>query len=398
MRNRLPLEGIKVLDLNRFLPGQYAAMLMAEAGAEVIKIEDPGFRATIFRMLQGREASSEEEKKWNAVYVLDRGKKSLALDLKTDAGKEVFLRLAEKTDVIIEGFRPGVTKKLGIDYDTIKEMNSKVIYCAVTGYGQDGPYQMLPARDLTCMGLSGILGVVNEGRFPPIVPGTKIADLASSMYCTIGILMALAARDKSGRGQFVDISMVDGAVSWLTAPLMNYYFSGNVPGPGAVYLSGKRPGYNVYRTKDGKYISIALREPKFWKKLCNKLGRGDLLPLQNPDDDKFDEVVSALQEVFLSKTRDELFEEFKDIGVGKVYTLDELDSDPQIRHRRMIVDIDVPGVGMVKQAGNPVKLSDTPLEIRSLSPARGQHTMDILLEAGYSEERIKEFYENDVVA
>ena len=394
----LPLDGIKVLDLSRFFPGQYAAMLLAEGGAEVVKIEAPGFREVLFELLHKEKPTEEAERAWNAVYVLDRSKKSLAINLRANEARDIFYRLAREADVIIEGNRPGVMKKLKLDYDTIKKINPRIVYCAITGYGQDGPYSMLPARDLTCMAMSGVLSVINEGDLPPLVPGVKISDASAAMYSTIGILMALAAREKTGKGQFVDVSMTDGALSWLTPPIMNCFYKGKVPDKGAVYLSGKRPAYNVYKTKDGKYISIALRETPFWEKLCEKLGRLDLLPNQNPDAEKFDEIVSALQDVFLTKTRDEWFEELNDVGVGKIYQLDELESDPQIKHRQMIVEVDYPGVGKVKQTGNPIKLSDTPLKIKSLSPSCGQHTRDILVEAGYSREEIDKFYKGGIVA
>ncbi len=303
--------------------------------------------------------------------------------------------MVKEADVIIEGNRPDVMKKLGLDYDTIKKINPRIVYCAITGYGQDGPYSMRPARDLTCMAMSGVLGAVNEGN--PLVPGVKISDVSAAMYSTIGVLMALAAREKTGKGQLVDVSMTDGALSWLTAPIMTCYYEGKVPEKGSLYLSGKRPAYNVYKTKDGKFISIALREAPFWEKLCEKLGRPDLLPYQNPDADNFDEIVSALQDVFLTKTRNEWFEELNDVGVGKVYQLDELESDPQIKHRQMIVEVDYPGVGKVKQTGNPIKLSDTPLKIKSPSPSCGQHTRDILVEAGYSHKEIDKFYKEGIV-
>jgi crotonobetainyl-CoA:carnitine CoA-transferase CaiB-like acyl-CoA transferase len=398
MKDILPLDGIKVLDLNRFFPGQYAAMLLAEGGADVVKIEAPGYREVLFEILHREKPTEEAERAWDAVYVLDRSKKSLALNLRDDEAKDIFYRLAREADVIIEGNRPGVMKKLKLDYNTIKKINPGIVYCAITGYGQDGPYSMLPVRDLTCMAMSGVLGVVNEGDFPPMVPGVKISDASAAMYSMIGILMALAAREKTGKGQFVDVSMTDGALSWLAPPIMNCYYEGKVPDKGIIYLSGKRPAYNVYKTKDGKYISIALREAPFWKKLCEKLERPDLLPYQNPDAGKFDEIVSALQDVFLTKTRDEWFKELNDVGVGKIYQLDELESDPQIMHRQMIVEVDYPGVGKVKQTGNPIKLSDTPLKIKSLSPTCGQHTRDILIEAGYSREQIDKFYNKGIVA
>lgn len=398
MKNILPLDGIKVLDLSRFFPGQYAAMLLADAGAEVIKIEAPGFRKALFKLLHEKNPTEKTESKWNAVYTLDRSKKSLALNLRADEAKDIFYRLAGEADVIIEGNRPGVMKKLKLDYDTIKKNNPRIVYCSITGYGQDGPYCKLPARDLSCLSMSGLLGVINEGGLPPIVPGAKLADASAAMYSMIGILMALAAREKTGKGQFVDVSMTDGALSWLSPPIMNYYYDEKVPDKGTIYLSGKRPAYNVYKTKDGKYISIALRETPFWKMLCEKLERPDLLPYQNPEPDKSDEIISAFEDVFLTKTRDEWFEELKNVGAGKVYQLDELESDPQIMHREMIVEVDYPGVGKVKQTGNPIKLSDTPLKVKSLCPTLGQHTRDILIKSGYSSKEIDWFYKEGVVA
>lgn len=318
MKEILPLEGIKVLDFSRFLPGQYSAMLMAEAGAEVLKIEAPGFRHGFFKILHGEKPTIEAEQKWNNINALDRNKKSLCIDLRSTDTKGIIYRLVKDSDIIIEGNRPGVMKKLGLDYDTLREINSRIIYCSITGYGQDGPYRDLPARDLTCMAMSGVLGVINEGGAPPLVPGVKIADPSGAMYSLIGVLMALAARSKTGRGRFVDVSMTDSALSWLTAPLMIYYENGLPPDRREIFLSGKRPAYNVYQTKDEKYISIALREQHFWKRFCIKLGREDLIDSQNPDEHELKGVVSVLQEIFLSKTRDQWFEELKDVGVGKV--------------------------------------------------------------------------------
>ena len=398
MFNTCALQGIKVLDFTRFMPGQYAAMLLAEAGAEVVKIEAPGFRRKLYEIIHGKKPTPEAEQRWNAVSSLDRSKNSIVIDLTSEAAREIVYRMAKKADVIIEGNRPGVMKKLGLDYDTIKKINSRIIFCSVTGYGQDGPYNMLPARDLTCMAMAGILSVINEGDIPPLVPGVKLSDLSGAMYSAIGILMAIIAREKTGKGQFVDISMSDGALSWLAAPFMNYSETGQVPDKGEIFLSGKRPAYNVYKTKDDNYISIAIRETHFWEKLCKKLGREDLIPYQNPGPDKFNDIVSDLQEIFLTKSRDEWFEELKDEGVGKVHHLNELDSDPQFRHRQMILDIDCPGIGKVKHVGNPIKLSDTPLRIKDQSPSPGQHTLNILAEAGYSEEEIDNFYKEGVVA
>lgn len=392
----LPLEGTSIIDLSRFMPGQYCTMLLSEMGADVIKIEAPGSHELVFKTIHGQEPTPEMQQKWLAVNTLDRGKKNLVLDLKAEKARDIFLRLVEKSDVVMEGHRPGVMKRLGIDYETAKGINPRIIYCSLTGYGQDGPYHTMPARDLTCLAMSGILSVLNEGGGVPIVPGVKIADLAGAMYSTIGILLALLARDKTDLGQYVDVAMADGAVSWLTPPLMRYFETGNMPDKDEIYLSGKRPGYNVYKTRDGKYISIAIREPWFWEKLCQKLGRQDLLPYQNPDDDKVEEVISTFRSIFLAKTRDEWCEELRDVGVARVNQLNELASDPQIVHREMLIDVET-NMGKVKQTGYPVKLSDTPARFKGQASSIGQHTNEILLSLGYSEGDIAELRKVGVI-
>jgi Predicted acyl-CoA transferases/carnitine dehydratase len=379
------------------MPGQYPMMLLSEMGADVIKVEAPGIRSFIFETIHGEAATPEAEQKWEAACALDRGKRSIVLNLRSEAAREIFHQLARKSDVVLESNRPGVMKRLGIDYDTVKEMNPGIIYCAITGYGQDGPYSTLPARDLDCVAVSGILGVLNEGGLSPIVPGLKIADLAGAMYTAIGVLLALAAREKTGRGQFIDISMTDGALSWLTAPLMLYFETGKVPDRDAVFLSGKWPSYNVYQAKDGKYISIATREAHIWERLCKKLGREDLLPYRNPGGRKKEEIISIFRDIFATKTRDEWFEELKDVGVARAYQLDELASDPQFIHREMFVEVDHPRVGKVKQVGNPIKLSDTPGKVKGPAPSLGQHTDEILRELGYSPLDIENLRRDGVV-
>lgn len=395
----LPLKGILVLDFTNFVPGQIPTMIMAEMGADVIKIERSGFRKNVYSITHGgNEASSEMMKKWTAVNALDRSKRSLVIDLKSETGREIFYKLARKSDVVIEQNRPGVMKRLGIDYETVSKINPRIIYCALTGYGQNGPYSLQPGRDLTCMGASGILAVINEGTLPPVLPGVKIADLSGAMYSIIGILLALAAREKTKRGQFVDIAMMDGALSWLTAPLVRYFEDGGrQPYKGEIFLGGKRPGYNIYEAKDGKYFCIAIREPWFWERLCKKVGREDLIPYQNPDDSKLDEVINEFRNIFITKSRDEWLEELKDIGANSVHQFDDLVADPQVLHRGMFVDINTPGVGTFKQTGCPIKLSETPYQVRGPAPTPGQDTEAILEELGFSPAEIRAFYESGIV-
>ncbi len=393
----LPLEGIRILDLSAFMPGNYPTMLLAEMGADVIRVETTGMQSMVCEWVHKEPVTPEIEERWRAHNSVNRNKRSIVLNLGSETAKEVFLRLAKKSDVVVESNRPGVMKKLGVDYDTVKEVNPRIIYCAITGYGQDGPYSMLPARDLSCLAASGILGVLNEGGLPPIVPGVKISDVAAAMNALVGILLALIAREKTGRGQFIDISMAEGALACITCALAPYFGDGKMPDSDNLLLSGKWPSYNLYQTKDGKYISIATRETRIWERLCRKLGREDLIPYRNPGGKKQEEVISIFKDIFATKTRDEWFEELKEVGVAKVYQLDELPSDPQLVYRKMFVEVEHPKLGKVKHVANPIKLSDTPGRVKGPPPSPGQHTDEILSELGYSSKDIEILYKNGAV-
>lgn len=394
----LPLEGITILDLAPFFPGQLASMLLAEMGAEVIKIERLKMHDAVFEIIHGGiSASTEMKNNYRAVNALDRSKKSLSLKLNTETGRKIFYRLAEKADVVIEGSRPGTMKRMSIDYEILRKINKRIIYCSITGYGQDGPYSKMPGRDLSCMAISGVLSIINEGGLPPLVPGVKIADLAGAMYSTIGILLSIQALEKTGKGQFVDISMVDGVLSWIVGALMQFSEKGIDVGKNSIALSGKRPGYNIYKTKDDKYISIALREPVFWEKFCKAVNREDLLPYQNPLSEKMGDIISEIERIFLTRERNDWLDLLKEVCVTKVNCIEELTADPQIAHRKMFIDIETPGIGTFKQIGYPIKLSDTPAEVKGVAPSFGQDTNDILLGLGYSQKEINEFQDAGVL-
>ena len=386
----LPLENIKVMDLSRYLPGSYCTMTLGDMGADVLKIEQPGGPPDIDLFPVNRVHTAEESAAYDS---LGRNKRSIALNLKSSEAKEIFYKLAEKTDVILESYRPGVTTRLGIDYDTIRKLNPEVIYCSITGYGQDGPYRNLPGHDINFIALSGVLGVLNEGGFPPVVPGIKIADIGGGgLQATVGILLALLARDRTGNGQYIDISMTDGIASWLAIPSAIYFESASVPEQGLVSLDGKRPGYNVYKTGDGKYISLGLREPKLFEKFCRAIGREELISYQNEPGEKREEMIAQLQQIFSTRTRDEWFKflEQVDVSVAPVYSIDEVFSDPQIVQREMVLEMNHPTLEKVRQIGIPIKLSDTPGTVRSFAPTPGQHTEEVLSDLGYTQERIEE--------
>lgn len=383
------LEGIRVLDLSRLLPGPWCSMILADLGADVIKVEEPHIGDYI-RWFPPRLGD------YSAMFVqLNRNKRSITLNLRTPRGRDAFRRLAKTADVILEGFRPGVMARLGLGYDDLKEANPRVVYCALTGYGQDGPYSDRVGHDINYISYAGLLGINGTRGGPPVVPGVQIADIGGGgMLATIGILAALMARQRTGRGQFVDTSMLDGVVSWLVLLGPAYFATGVPTRRGESPLTGAHPGYQVFETKDGKYISVGALEEKFWRNLYHELGIYDLddepMPTGERWDEKWDNVRQRIQTIFLTKTRDEWMEllQDKEICIAPVYDLEEAMIDPQVLHRKMVYEVDHPGIGRVKHIGNPVKLSETPADYRRPAPALGEHTEELLLEVGYSREEI----------
>jgi len=401
----LALQGVKILDLSRLVPGAFCTMLLGDLGAEVIKIEAPGlaeFKGSL-NALPG-----EENRKAAAYYAPDRNKKSIVIDLKSEAGREIFYRLSRQADVIVEGFRPGVAKRLKIDYETISKLNPQLIYCSLSGYGQDGPYRTFPGHDINYIAMAGVLGLIGSSERPPVIPLNLVADLAgAALYGALGISVALVARNTTRKGQYVDVAYMDGAVSlmnWLTG---GYFFDGSMLKRGESWLHGAYPYYGVYETKDGKYISIGCLEPHFWANLCRSLGKEEYIPyhfaldhtFHKPEDGKWDEISSSLKQIFVTKTRDEWFEILirNDVPVGKVYAQDEVFGDPQVLHRQMVIEVEHPTLGRVKQVGIAPKLSSTPGKVRSLSPLPGEHTDEILRGLGYDPEEIENLRQQGIV-
>lgn len=404
----LALEGNRILDLAHLPPGALCTMILGDMGADVIKIEAPretgGRGAGLGTSLKGGEENREA-----AFDALNRNKRSVGLNLRSEMGREIFYKLAQTADVIVEGFRPGVVKRLGVDYETIKAMNPRIIYCSLSGYGQDGPYSMLPGHDINYISIAGALGLIGTSDGPPAIPLNFLADFAgASLHGAIGILLALVARDKTGEGQYVDIAYADGVISLLTWFIGNHLSSGATFMRGETWLHGTYPYYGVYETQDGKYISIGCVETWFWENLCRALGKEDYMPyhvspehfLHKPEGDKWQEISSYLKQAFLTRTRDEWFEFLtrQDVPVGKVYTLDEVFTDPQMQHREMFIEMEHPTVGKVKQAGIPIKLSETPGKIRSFAPLFGEHTEEVLLELDYKQTQINGLRQDKVIS
>jgi crotonobetainyl-CoA:carnitine CoA-transferase CaiB-like acyl-CoA transferase len=391
----MPLEGITVLDLTRLAPGPYCTMILADLGADVIKIEEPG-PPTGRRAQQAAGLSPVPPPRYGVdrhspYWALNRNKKSLGLNLKHDDARQIFYQLAERADVVVEEFRPGVAKRLGIDYDTLRQRNPRLIYCAVTGYGQSGPYKDLVGHDINYIAMAGCLGMIGPQGGPPVIPHNLIADFAAGgMHGAVGVLAALMARERTGRGQFVDIAMTDGVYSLLVSHLSTYFATGMVPRRGETLLDGGAHYYNVYETKDGKWMSLGSIEPWFYANLCKVLGREDFLPYEFAEGAKREEIKQAFRDTFKTKTRHEWFDLLTqhDICAGKVYDLDETATDPHLQARDMIVEVEHPEVGPVKQVGISVKLSDTPGQIRFLAAPLGTHTAEILTDLGYAPQKI----------
>ncbi|MCX5918940.1 MAG: CaiB/BaiF CoA-transferase family protein [Deltaproteobacteria bacterium] len=381
------LKGIRILDLTLTLPGPYCTHLLADFGAEVIKVENPEVGGDWFRT----EKPSIEG--WGIRFLdLNRNKKSITLNLKSSKGKEIFSALARTSQVIVEGFRPGVVERLGIDYRRMKEINPRIVYCSISGYGQDGPYRLLAGHDLNYMGYSGILDPQGYADRPPALPSVFVADYSGGgLMAAVGILVALMAAQREGKGQWVDISMFDGVVGLQHAALAELLSTGRSPKRGEFWGAGNIPCYSLYETKDGKAISLGPLEPHFWANLCRALGREDFIPHQWTEGEKRQEIYAFLRETFRQKDRDEWVALFQgqDVCLGPVKDMGETLQDPQVLHRQMIVEVEHPQAGRVKQIGIPIKLSETPGEINHPAPALGQHTEELLSELGYDRQAIE---------
>ncbi|KKM04485.1 hypothetical protein LCGC14_1763750 [marine sediment metagenome] len=391
------LEGIKVLDLTRALAGPYCTMMLADMGAEVIKLEMPG---------KGDDSRSYGPPfvKGESAYFMsvNRNKKSLTLNMKSERSTEIIHRLIKQSDVLVENFRPGVMKRLGLGFQRVKEMNSQIIYCSISGFGQDGPYRMLPGYDQVAQGMGGIMSITGEPGGPPLKVGVAIADITVGMFAAYGILAALYNREKRGRGQMIDVSLLDSQVALLTYQAGAYFASGEIPQP----VGSGHPlivPYQAFKAKD-VYFNIAAGNDKLWKILCKAIGLEKAI-----DDPKFatnakrvenrEEIVKVISDIIITKNGEEWLKILTDAGVpcGPIYTIDKVFTDPQVLHRQMLKKLDHPKGGKVMVTGVPIKLSDTPGEVETAPPILGQHTQEILTELGFSDQDIKKFRQEKVI-
>ncbi|HEY7355868.1 MAG TPA: CaiB/BaiF CoA-transferase family protein, partial [Ktedonobacterales bacterium] len=372
--------------LSRLLPGGLASQMLGDLGADVIKVEEPGLGD------YGRLMPPLINGMGLAYLATNRNKRSLALNLKSEGGRAVFKRLAAQADVVLESFRPGVLERLGVGYPQLREINPGIIYCAISGYGQKGPYAQRAGHDLNYLGYAGLLHHNREGHAPPTMPATQLADIAGgALPAVIGILAALAGRANSDKGRFVDVSMMENALALMPLLAATTLNTGKEPAPGAGQLNGGLPAYRVYETKDGKAITLGALEPKFWATFCERVGRPDLLSLHLPADDaEREDAQASLHALFLSRTRDEWVAQFAEIEacLGPVNSLSEALRDPQVQALGTVRRADYGASGEFGTLALTPRIEDVPFEVRHAPPALGQQTREILLAAGYTDDEL----------
>jgi len=382
MDNKGALSGITVLDLSRLLPGPYCTMILSDHGARVIALENKLFKNDA-----------------HFLTPLYRNKEHLSLDLKTKKGQGIFHKLVKKADILVEGFRPGTSVRLNADYENVKKINPKIIYCSITGYGQTGPYHNRVGHDVNYLGIAGVLDQIGEPDKPPSIPGIQMADIAGgSMNAVIGILLALHARDKNGKGQYIDISMTDSMAGFMQIPLFFQQLTSKPPVRSDTILSHHYAFYNTYETLDNKFLTIGAVEHKFWKNLCEKLNLAQYTSLQF-DEKCRDEIIQSLRQKFKAKTLAQWEEEFGELDLcwGPVNNLEESLQDIHLRHRKTIVNFEDQNGNKIPTMGVPIKLGRTSGSLRTPPVNFGQNTIDILEELGYSKNEIDDFFKTDIV-
>lgn len=373
-----PLEGLRVLDLTRLLPGGYATMLLGDLGADVVKVEEPGLGDHL------RWAPPMAGEHSAAHLALNRNKRSVTLNLRRPEGAALLLRLARGADVLVESFRPGVMDRLGVGHARLRQENPALVCAAITGYGQNGPYRDRPGHDINYIALAGVLGGTGPPGGPPALPAVQLADLSGAMMAVVGILAALWRRERSGRGDTVDASMTDAALSWTVLQASAWAAGEPEPGPGEGLLTGGNPSYRVYECSDGRYVAVGALEPKFWSTLCEALGHPELAGEQFAGGRRRREVREILERTFRSRSRDEWLADLTalDACVTSVNGVAEAFSDPHAEARGMVVERDLPGGIRWRELGVPLRLIEHPASLRRSAPGLGEHNAEVYGELG----------------
>ena len=377
------LSGVRILDLTRLLPGPYATLLLADLGADVMKIEEPDKGDPVRWIPPFHEGLSTR------FQMLNRNKRSLTLDLKKPRAVEIFYELAQQADVVIENFRPGVTQRLGIDYETLREYNPDLVYCALSGYGQEGLYRDHVGHDVNYIARAGLLSLTGQR---PVIPGVPVADLAGSMFGAFSILAALRARDQGAGGTFLDVSLTDSVISWLSVHFAEVFPTGQMPDPQEMVLTGGFPCYSVYETKDHKYLAVGALEEKFWAKLCEILSCENYIPLQFSEEHK-QEIFEHLRALFLKKPLGTWLDELdpNEVPVAPVLDLSEVAKNQHVRDRGLISGDKIPGVAF------PVRWHGVDENQDLAAPALGEHNWEIMRDLGYSEGEIDGLLKENVL-
>lgn len=376
------LAGVRVLDLSRLLPGPYCSMILADHGADVLAIEDGRFQDDgLF------------------FHEINRNKRHMSLNLKTDEGRDIFYRLVQQADVVLEGFRPGVVQRLGVDYEALRRINPRIIYCAITGYGQTGEKRDEAGHDVNYLATAGVLELIGEKDNPPAIPGVQIADImGGAMQAAVGILLALYAREKNGQGQYIDISMTDGILGLLTLPRFFQAVKGEKPVRSDATLSHRYGCYSTYRTADNRHVAIGAVENRFWKKLCELLGGSQYAALQYSESHR-QQIIDWLRAVFAAQPLAHWQELLggQDVCFSVIADLPEVMTSPLFRERDMVCEYMAADGTNATTLGIPVKLSLTPGALRTPPADFGTHTVEVLRELGYSDESITRLRSDGIV-
>jgi len=393
----MSLSGMVVLDLSQILAGPMCTMVLADMGADVIKIEKPNGGDDF------RHMGPPFIKGWSAAFLaVNRNKRSLVLDLRGEEGRAVFKRLLTRADVVVENFRPGVMERLGLGYPELAKLKPNLVYCAISGFGSNGPYRDRGGFDLVAQGMSGLMSVTGYPGSPPVKPGVPIADVSAGLLAANGVLCAYIHAQRTGQGQVVDTSLLEAGITYTLLESAVYFFDGEIPGPLGSAHRLTAP-YQAFRSKDG-YINIGAATQPIWERFCRAIGREELIAdtrFQTTGDRKTREVelVDLLAETICQETTGHWLELLAEAGVvaGPIYNMEQVYQDPQVQARQMQVDLEDPELGTLHNIGIPVKLSATPGRIRHRAPGLGEHSVELLKEGGFSGEEVEELVRAGVV-